>query len=203
MVDGVPSTNGQTGSPAAEDPRPSVVFLGDSLTAGFGLGEAEAFPALVGEQLAGAGTPIQVVNAGVSGDTTAGGARRIDWVLRQEPDLVVVALGGNDGLRGLPVEESEKNLRTIVERAQAAGARVVLAGMLLPPSYGPEYTEAFAAIYPRIAQDLDVALIPFLLEGVAADPALNLPDGIHPNAEGQRRVAEVVLPYVEAASQPP
>ncbi len=181
-------------SPSGE--RPLVVFLGDSLTAGYGLSEEEAFPALAAELLAAAGRPIRFVNAGVSGDTTAGGLRRLDWLLRQQPDILMVGLGGNDGLRALDVEKSEENLRRIVEGAQAAGARVLLAGMLVPPNYGPEYAERFAAVYPRLAEETGAAFLPFLLEGVAADPELNQADGIHPNAEGQRRVAELVARYL-------
>lgn len=179
------------------DDAPLVVFLGDSLTAGLGLDEEHAYPAVIGRRLAAAGTPIRVVNAGVSGDTTAGGLRRLGWLLRQQPDVVVVSLGGNDGLRALDVEMSEENLRQIVVQARAAGARVLLTGMLVPPNYGPDYAERFRGIYPRLAAELDVPLVPFLLEGVAADPALNQGDGIHPTAEGQERVADVVLPYLK------
>ncbi len=174
-----------------------VVFLGDSLTAGYELDESQAFPALVEDRLRAAGRAVRVVNAGISGDTTAGGLARLDWLLRQRPDVLFVGLGGNDGLRGTPLESSEANLRAIVEGAQAAGVRVLLAGMLMPPNYGPDYTEAFAAIYPRLAAELGVPLIPFLLEGVAARPELNLEDGIHPNAEGQSIVAETVLEHLE------
>lgn len=173
-----------------------MVFLGDSLTAGLGLEADLAFPALVEDRLAASGRPIRVLNAGVSGDTSAGGLRRVDWILKQKPDVVVVGLGANDGLRGLPLEETEKNLRAIVERVQAAGARVLLLGMQIPPNYGPEYAGGFAAMYPRLAGELGVPLVPFLLEGVGGDPALNLPDGIHPNAEGQERVADNVVPYL-------
>lgn len=190
-----------TDEPAAEA-GPVVVFLGDSLTAGLGLSEDLAYPALVDAMADERGLPIRVVNAGVSGDTTAGGARRIDWLLKQEPDVVVVALGGNDALRGLDPGQTEGHLRAIVEACRTAGARVLLAGMLAPPNLGPEYTERFAALYPRIAAEEDVALMPFLLEGVAADPALNQADGIHPNAEGQRVIAramtEALLPLLSA-----
>jgi acyl-CoA thioesterase-1 len=176
--------------PAAAVPR--VVFLGDSLTAGLGLSEAEAYPALVRERLAERGIQVRVVNAGISGDTSAGGLARVDWLLTQKPDLLVVALGANDGLRGQPVAAVEANLREIVRRAQAAGARVLLAGMKMPPNYGPDYTRDFEALYGRLARELDVAYLPFLLEGVAAVPDLNQPDGIHPTAEGQRRIARLV-----------
>ena len=171
---------------------PTIVFLGDSLTAGQGLPEEEAFPALVSEILGAAGHPARVVNGGVSGDTTAGGLRRIDWLLRQNPAVVVVWLGANDGLRGFPVEETEKNLREILRRAKGAGAKVLLCGMLVPPSYGPIYQERFSTIFPRLARELRVAFSPFPLKNVAGKPELNLPDGIHPNPAGQRVVAAVL-----------
>jgi acyl-CoA thioesterase-1 len=178
-------------------PLTTVVFLGDSLTAGLGLEESQAYPALVGEALAAKGLAVRVVNAGVSGDTTAGGLARLDWLLTQRPAVVLVALGANDGLRAQPLATIESTLREIVERAQAAGARVVLAGMRMPPNYGPEYTRDFEAIYPRLARDLGVTLVPFLLEGVATVPELNQPDGIHPTARGQQRIAAIVLPVLE------
>jgi acyl-CoA thioesterase-1 len=183
-----------TASPAGS--LPVVVFLGDSLTAGFGLAAEEAFPALVAAALAARGAPIRAINAGVSGDTTAGGLRRLDWALKSRPQVVVVALGANDGLRGQPLRSIEDNLRAIVERARAAGARVLLVGMLMPPNYGGEYASGFAAIYPRLAKQLGVPLVPFLLEGVAGHPELNQPDGIHPTAEGQRIVAQNVEPFL-------
>ncbi len=176
-----------------------MVFLGDSLTAGLGLAEEQAFPALVRERLVEDGIPVRVVNAGVSGDTSAGGVRRLEWVLRQKPDVVVVGLGANDGLRGLSLESTEANLEDIVRRAKGAGARVVVLGMKIPPNYGPEYATGFEAIYPRVARELEVPLVPFLLEGVGGEAELNLGDGIHPNAEGHRRVAENVLPLVREA----
>ncbi len=184
---------------AAPASGPLVVFLGDSLTAGLGLDQAQAYPALVGERLAAAGDPVRVVNAGVSGDTTAGGLRRLDWLLRQHPAVVVVCLGANDGLRGAPTEEIEANLRAIVRRAQAAGARVLLLGMRIPPNYGPDYAGRFQAIYPDLARELGVPLVPFLLAGVGGDPALNQADGIHPTARGQEILADNVLPYVRRA----
>lgn len=189
--------------PAPASGEPLVVFLGDSLTAGLGLAEEEAYPALLDRKLDEAGTPVRVLNAGVSGDTTAGGLSRLDWLLSQKPDVVVVGLGANDGLRALPVERTEQNLREIVRRAKATGAKVLLLGMQIPPNYGPEYTTAFAGMYPRIADELDVPLVPFLLEKVGGVRDLNLGDGIHPNAEGQKIVAENVLPYLEKLVERP
>lgn len=184
-------------APAAPAAATKIVFLGDSLTAGFGLSAEEAYPTLVEKLLIERGRAVEVVNAGISGDTSAGGLARLDWQLAQKPAIVFVCLGGNDGLRGLPLEATEANLRAIVVRAQSAGARVVLAGMQLPPNYGPEYTAGFRAIFPRLARELGVTLVPFLLEGVAADPALNQADGIHPNAKGQEIVAETVAKALE------
>lgn len=176
--------------------RPLVIFLGDSLTAGLGLAEEQAFPNLVARQLAADGKEVRLVNAGSSGDTTAGGLARLDWLLGQKPDVLVVCLGANDGLRGLPLDQTEENLRQIIRRAQAAGARVLLLGMLVPPNYGPDYARSFAAIYPQLAQELGVPLMPFLLEDVAAVPELNQADGIHPSARGQEILAENVLPWL-------
>ncbi len=169
------------------------MFLGDSLTAGLGLAEEEAFPALVERRLRAAGFEVRAVNAGVSGDTSAGGLSRLEWLLGQSPDVLFVSLGANDGLRGLSPEMTERNLRRIVERGRSAGARVVLAGMRLPPNYGPEYVERFEAVFPRLARELDVDWVPFLLEGVAGRRSLNLADGIHPNAAGHRKIADTVL----------
>jgi acyl-CoA thioesterase-1 len=177
--------------------EPVVVFLGDSLTAGLGLSAEEAWPTLLTEQLDNAGTPIRAVNAGVSGDTSAGGLRRLDWLLRQRPDVVVVELGANDGLRGQPIAGVESNLRAIIEKSRAAGARVLLLGLQVPPSLGGDYARQFAALYSRLARELDVPFVPFLLAGVAGDPDLNQADGIHPNAEGEKRVAAVVRPHLE------
>ena len=179
---------------AASGPR--VVFLGDSLTAGYGLAEDQAFPALLGELLEQEGRPVEVVNAGVSGDTTAGGLARVDWILAQAPEVVVVGLGGNDALRGLPLDGTEENLREIVTRCQASGARVLLLGMRMLPNYGPDYVRRFESIYPRLAKELDVPLVPFLLAKVGGVRRLNQDDGIHPTAEGQRLVAQNVLPYL-------
>lgn len=176
---------------------PLVVFLGDSLTAGFGLAEEQAFPTVAGELLAARGVPVRVVNGGISGDTSAGALARVDWLLTQKPAIVVVSIGGNDGLRGQPVEALEANLRAIVRRAKAAGARVLLAGQQIPTNYGPEYAGAFRDLYPRVAREEGAELLPFLLEGVAMRPELNLPDGIHPNPEGQRVVGRNVADALE------
>jgi len=182
---------------AGVDALPRVVFLGDSLSAGYGLAEEDAFPAVVARRLAERGHPIHLVNAGVSGDTTAGGLARVDWVLKQKPAVLVVELGANDGLRGQPLVGIEGNLREIIRRGKGAGARVLLLGMKIPPNYGREYADGFDAIFPRLARELDVPLMPFLLEGVAAESQLNQADGMHPTAEGARRVAEGVLPFLE------
>ena len=188
-------------SPAEPRPAagegPTVVFLGDSLTAGFGLAAEQAYPALVARRLAERGLAVRAINAGVSGDTTAGGLSRLDWLLSQRPAILFVCLGANDGLRGLPLDATESNLRAIVERSKSAGVRVVLAGMQIPPNYGPAYASAFRAIYTGLAEEYELDFVPFLLEGVAADPALNLPDGIHPNARGQEIVAETVARALE------
>ena len=174
-----------------------MVFLGDSLTAGFGLGEEQAFPARVGELLAARGTPIVVVNGGVSGDTSAGALERVDWLLSRPAAVMVVSIGANDGLRGQPVAGIEANLRAIVRKAKASGARVLVTGQKIPTNYGPDYARAFEAIYPRVANEEGAALLPFLLEGVAMRPELNLEDGIHPNPEGQRIVARTVAAALE------
>ncbi len=169
---------------------PKVVFLGDSLSAGLHLAEDQAYPAILQRRLAERGLPFHLVNAGVSGDTTAGGLRRIEWILKQYPDLVVVELGGNDGLRGIDVATIESNLRKIVERIQESGVTPVLFGMRIPTSYGAEYSEAFRAVYDRVAEDLDVTLLPDWLEGVGGDPRYNLPDGLHPNERGHEMLAD-------------
>jgi acyl-CoA thioesterase-1 len=175
-----------------------IVALGDSLTAGFGVAPEEAWPALVEVRLRREGYPYRIVNAGVSGDTSAGGLRRVDWVLRNRPDVAVVALGANDGLRGLGTEAMQANLLAIVERLRDAGARVLVAGMQVPPNYGAAYSRAFRNVFPEIARRTGAALMPFLLDGVAADSRLNLADGIHPNAAGHRAIAERVWPHLVA-----
>jgi acyl-CoA thioesterase-1 len=175
-----------------------VVTLGDSLTAGLGVAADEAWPALIESRLRREGYAYRVVNAGVSGDTTAGGLRRVDWVLRSRPEVAVVALGANDGLRGLATDAMESNLVAIVERLRAGGARVLVAGMQVPPNYGAAYSRAFSGVFPDVARRTGSALVPFLLDGVAADPRLNQPDGIHPNAAGHRAIAEHIWPHLVA-----
>jgi acyl-CoA thioesterase-1 len=175
-----------------------IAFLGDSLSAGMGVEEDEAFPMILQERLRELGWSVEVLNAGVSGDTTAGGVSRLNWILSQDPQIVVVELGANDGLRGMSVDKTEANLRQMIVRAEEAGARVLLAGMMVPPNYGAEYAERFNAVFPSLAAELDVELVPFLLSSVAAVPELNLADGIHPNPAGHLRVAETVLPHLDA-----
>lgn len=185
-------------TPVASANVVKIVVLGDSLAAGFGLAEGDAFPAVVGDLLRAAGHRVQVVNAGVSGDTSAGGLSRIDWILQQEPDVVALELGANDALRGQPLESTENNLREIVRRCRAAGARVAVLGMDVPTSYGPDYAGGFAEIYGRIARDEKVVLVPGFIRQVGADPSLMQPDGLHPTAEGQRRLAENLAPALGA-----
>lgn len=179
-----------------------VVALGDSLTAGLGVAADEAFPARLQARLRAEGYDYRVVNAGVSGDTTAGGLRRVDWALRAHPDVVIVALGANDGLRGQSPQAIRANLEEIVARLQAAGARVLLVGMRLPPNYGAEYTKEFEAVFPAVAWRAKIALMPFLLDGVAADPRLNQADGIHPTAAGQQMIADRLWPYLRPLLRP-
>lgn len=181
---------------ATADDLPVLVALGDSLTAGLGVAPDETYPALLARRLEREGYAYRVVNAGVSGDTTAGALRRVDWVLRTRPDVVIVALGANDGLRGQSPAATRANLLAIVRRLQKAGARVLLAGMRLPPNYGPEFTRDFADAYVEVARATGAALMPFLLDGVAANARLNQPDGIHPTAEGYRVMAERIWPYL-------
>jgi len=179
-----------TATPAAS--RPRIVCLGDSLTAGLGLSPEEAYPARLEAHLEQSGLDYEVVNAGVSGDTSAGGLRRLDWSMSGDVKVLVLALGANDGLRGLPTRDLHDNLAKMITAAQARGARVVLAGMEAPPNFGSIYTRDFRAVYKDLASTYDVVLIPFFLDGVAGVPALNQADGIHPTAEGQRLVADTI-----------
>jgi len=176
----------------------TIVFLGDSLTEGLGLEEMEAFPHLVADKLAADGiNHVRIINAGVSGSTSASGLSRMQWYVRSRPDLLVLSLGANDGLRGLSIDEMKNNLARTIEFAQANGISVILTGMLVPPNMGPEYATAFAAVFPDLAAQYDIPLMPFLLQDVAAVPELNQADGIHPNVEGARVVAENVYAFLK------
>ncbi|MCK6691941.1 MAG: arylesterase [Thermoanaerobaculia bacterium] len=197
--DSAPSSSGavaaepdatKTAAPA----RKSIVFFGNSLTAAYQLSPEQGFPALIQQKIDSLGLPYQCVNAGLSGETTAGGKNRIDWILTQPVDIFVLELGGNDALRGLPVEESKKNLQAIIDQVKAKypDCKIVVAGMMAPPNLGPAYTKAFRDMYPALAKANKTALVPFLLENVGGEPSLNLEDGIHPNAEGHKIVAETV-----------
>jgi acyl-CoA thioesterase-1 len=194
-----------TAARPAKATAPRLVVLGDSLTAGLGLRPDEAYPALLQQRLNASGFNYEVVNAGVSGDTSAGGLSRLDWALDGDVRLLIVALGGNDALRALPADELKQNLSQIIERAQARHVEIVLAGMEAPRNFGRDYIVGFHQVYPSLARQYHVALVPFLLQGVAADPALNQRDGIHPTAEGARIVADniwtVLRPIVEAQQQ--
>jgi acyl-CoA thioesterase-1 len=173
------------------------VALGDSLTAGLGVPPEESYPAQLQRRLDGAGYRYRVINAGVSGDTTAGGLRRVDWVLKSRPDIVILVLGANDGLRGLDLKETRVNLEQIIQRLQAAGVKVVLTGMKLPPNYGADYTERFAALYPELARTYSLPYMPFFLEGVATKTTLNQADGIHPTAAGYRIIVDNLMPILK------
>ncbi len=175
-----------------EDSRPVIVALGDSLTAGHGVDEAQNYPSKLQKRLDAAGYKYRVVNAGISGDTSAQGLDRVGPVLAFHPAIVIVELGANDGLRGLPLEATRRNLAAVVSRSQAAGAKVILAGMEMPPNYGPQYTSAFRSVFKNLASEYHAALIPFFLEGVGGHPELNQDDGIHPTAQGYDVVVENV-----------
>ncbi|WP_245772044.1 arylesterase [Rhodothermus profundi] len=171
-----------------------MLVLGNSLAAGYGLSPDEAFPAILQRKVDSLGWPVRILNAGLSGETSAGGLRRIDWLLRERIDVLILELGANDGLRGIDPEVTRQNLQGIIDkvRARYPEADIILAGMQLPPNLGPAYTAAFRALYPELARANNAYLIPFLLEGVGGVPELNQADGIHPTAEGQRIVAENV-----------
>lgn len=179
--------------------KPIIMFFGNSITAGYQLDPEDAFPALIGRKLDSLGYQYQVINAGLSGETSAGGLERIDWVLRTVPDIFVLELGANDGLRGLDLAESKENLQKIIGKVKAGNpkVKVVIAGMMMPPNLGKKYTDDFQQLFVELAGDNDAVLIPFLLEGVAGEPDLNLSDGIHPTEEGHQIVAKTVWQYLE------
>jgi len=176
-----------------------LLYLGDSITAGFGLGEEQAFPALAQKKAEQAGFRTITVNAGVSGDTSTGGLNRINWLLKNRVDILILELGGNDGLRGVDLTLTEANLSAIIEKTKTAwpNVEIVVAGMMVPPNLGHEYTEAFRNMFPKVASRYNATLIPFVLEGVGGIRELNQPDGIHPTAEGHKLVAETVWNVIE------
>lgn len=176
---------------------PHILVLGDSLVAGYGLGPDEAFPERLGAALNAKGRPVRITNAGVSGDTSAGGLARVEWSLADKPDLLILELGANDGLRGLPVDDLRRNLSAIIEICRKNGVRVLLAGMRASRNMGPDYARRFDAVYPELAAQYGLTLYPFFLDGVALDRSLNLPDGMHPNQMGVQVIVERMLPVVE------
>ncbi len=184
--------------PVNEEKR-TILFFGNSLTAGWGLEPEEGFTGIIQHRIDSVGLPYQVINGGLSGETTASGLNRLDWFLEDEPYIFILELGGNDGLRGISVAETKKNLQQIIQKVNEKypQTQILLAGMQIPPNMGQAYSEEFKSIFPDLAEEENVTLIPFLLEGVAGDPDLNLPDGIHPSKEGHRIVAETVWQYLE------
>ncbi len=189
----------QTETETQESEKDVILFFGNSLTAGMGLEPSEAFPALIQNRLDSLDYDYEVINAGLSGETTASGKNRINWVLNQDVDVFVLELGANDGLRGIPLEETRKNLQDIINTVKEKNpdTKIVLAGMQIPPNMGEEYTTEFRNIFPELAEENNLQLIPFLLEGVAGDPKLNQQDGIHPTAEGYEIVADNVWSVLE------
>lgn len=188
-------------APAAA-PANAALFVGDSLTAGYGVEPEEAWPALVGAEWAKRGLPWRARNAGVSGATSAGALEAVKWALTPDVKLVFVCIGGNDGLRGVALSETKKNVANLLDEMRKDGRTVVLAGMKIPPNYGAAYADGFSALYPALAKAHGARFMPFLLEGVAADPRYNQPDGIHPNAEGHRLVAKNVLAFLDKEGLP-
>ena len=184
----------QTGR-AADGPI-RLLVLGDSLTAGYGLPASQAFPLRLQARLLAAGRNVKVINAGVSGDTTAGGLARLGWALADKPDFAIIELGANDALRGIDPKSTFQNLDRIIARLTRAGIKILVTGMYAPPNWGREYTEQFDAIFPKLAKKYDVMLYPFFLDGVATLPKLNQPDGIHPNAAGVEEIVDRITPYV-------
>ncbi|MGH7601621.1 MAG: arylesterase [bacterium] len=182
----------------------TILFLGNSLSAGYGLDPELAFPALIQQKIDSLKWNFHVINAGLSGETSSGGLRRVDWLLQRRVDILVLELGGNDGLRGITLDLTKQNLQAIIDRVKAKypAVKIVIAGMQVPPNLGPEYTAQFRTLYAELAKKNNALLIPFLLEGVGGDPKLNLPDGIHPTAEGHRLVAKnvwkVLLPLLKS-----
>jgi acyl-CoA thioesterase-1 len=196
-VERAPSAPAPSGEPRTLSGRPRIVFLGDSLTAGYGLERHESVPFLIQARLDEKGYQYDVVNAGVSGDTSAGGLSRLDWSLDGNVDVLVIELGANDGLRGLPATAMKRNLDEIIRQAKGRGIKVLLTGMEAPPNYGAAYTSEYRQVFPDLAREHDVAFVPFFLEGVAGIPALNIADGIHPNPAGARIVEGTIWRALE------
>lgn len=190
----------QKDSVAEESTQKTILFFGNSLTAAYGIDQEDGFAGLTQARIDSLGLDYRVINGGLSGETTAGGLSRLDWFLEDEPTIFILELGGNDGLRGILPAESKRNLIGIIEKVSAKypETKIILAGMQIPPNMGQEYTEEFKSIYPEVAAEKNVTLIPFLLENVGGIPELNLPDGIHPTEEGHKIVFETIWPYIEA-----
>lgn len=184
---------------ATRPDRKKLLFFGNSLTAGYGLDPEEAFPARIQAKADSLNLNYEVINAGLSGETSAGGLTRIDWILQQKPDVFVLELGANDGLRGIPVTATRKNLQDILDKVKAANpaVKLIVAGMMVPPNMGARYAQDFKSIFPALAKENGATLIPFLLEGVAGETRLNLADGIHPTAEGHQMVANAIWSYIQ------
>jgi acyl-CoA thioesterase-1 len=199
-----PTTNSTPAPTTHTTPTPTaqqkfIIFFGNSLTAGYGVDADQAFPARIQQKIDSLKLPYHIQNAGNSGETTAGGLQRIDWILKQKPDIFILELGGNDGLRGLPVTQMEQNLQQIINKVKTANPNVhiLLAGMQMLPNLGKDYVNSFNNTYPALARKNGITLIPFLLDGVGGEPHLNQPDGIHPNPEGHAKVAETVWKYLQ------
>lgn len=175
----------------------TILFLGDSLTEGYQLSKEDAYPSVIEKELQKKRKDIKVINGGVSGATSASGLKRMDWYLKAKPDIMVLALGANDGLRGMDLKETEKNLSNVIEKAQVQGIKVIIAGMKMPTNMGEPYRTNFEKIFPKLANKYSLKLVPFILEGVGGNPKLNLPDGIHPNPEGHIIMAKNVLKVLE------
>lgn len=189
----------ETQSQQSSAPKKLILFFGNSLTAGYGIELEDAFPGLTAQRIDSLGLDYRVINAGLSGETTASGLSRLEWFLEEEPAIFVLELGGNDGLRGITPTETKKNLKGIVQmvKSKYPSTRILLAGMQIPPNMGQDFADAFRAVFPELAQEENVTLIPFLLEGVAGDPKLNLPDGIHPTEAGHKIIFGTIWPYLE------
>ncbi len=189
----------KTEEPAASSDQKLILFFGNSLTAGYGIDEDDSFAGLTQKRIDSLGLDYKVINAGLSGETTAGGLSRLDWFLEENPEIFILELGGNDGLRGIELTETKKNLMAIIDkvRSKSPDTKIILAGMQIPPNMGQEYSSEFKEIYPEVAETKNVILIPFLLENVGGIPELNLPDGIHPTEEGHQIVFETVWPYIQ------